>query len=346
MTTKFQIMNPINTPEWDDLLPVDKGSTIFHTSEWSKVICESYNYTPTYFTVFNNNRIKGLFPIIEVTSLFTGRRGVSLPFTDYCELIIESKEQFHDVFRQIITYGKERRWRYIELRGGAQFLEDEKPSHYYYGHTLELAGDEKKIFSNFRSSTQRNIKKAEKEGVTVHLSHSLESIIEFYRLNCLTRKLHGLPPQPFKFFRNVYDSIISDGKGFTALATFKNKPIAGAVYFHYGENALYKYGASDKRYQDLRANNIIIWEAIKWYCRNGYKDLCFGRTEPENYGLRQFKNGWGVQERVIKYYKYDLRKDTFVEDIPVVKPIHNKVLKKMPIPVLKTMGTLLYKHMG
>jgi hypothetical protein len=346
MSPELQIINPINNPGWDDLLLMHEGSNIFHTSAWSKSICESYGYTPAYFTVFNNNHIKGLVPIIEVSSRLTGRRGVSLPFSDYCEPIMESKEQFHNVFNRIITFGKERKWRYIELRGGSRFLEDETPSHHYYGHNLDLADDEKQILANFRDSTQRNIKKAQKEGVTIRLSHSLESLDEFYGLNCLTRKRHGLPPQPYKFFRSVYDSIISKGKGFTAIATFKNEPVAGAVYFHYGENALYKYGASDKRYQDLRANNLVIWEAVKWYCRNGYKSLSFGRTEPENHGLRQFKSGWGTKENKIKYYKYDLQKDTFVKDTAIINPVYNKILKNLPVPILKTMGALLYRHMG
>jgi lipid II:glycine glycyltransferase (peptidoglycan interpeptide bridge formation enzyme) len=185
-----------------------------------------------------------------------------------------------------------------------------------------------------------------KEEVTIQFSHSPKSIKEFYRLNCMTRKEHGLPPQPFKFFKKVHEEIISRKWGHIVLAIHKNKAIAGAVYFHHGGKALYKYGASDRNHQHLRANNLIMWKAIEWYCRNGYKTFCFGRTEPENQGLRQFKSGWGTQEHVIKYYKYDLKKDTFVKNNPVVKPVYYKVLKKMPIPLLEIMGTLLYRHMG
>ena len=45
-----------------------------------------------------------------------------------------------------------------------------------------------------------NIKKALKEGVEVQLHNSFESVKSFFKLNCMTRKRHGLPPQPFKFF--------------------------------------------------------------------------------------------------------------------------------------------------
>jgi hypothetical protein len=89
-----------------------------------------------------------------------------------------------------------------------------------------------------------------------------------------------------------------------------------------------------------------MWEAIKWYCQNGYKSFCFGRTEPENKGLMQFKAGWGAEEKVIKYFKYDIKRETFVKDCPRMNGLHNRVFSKMPIPLLTVIGSLLYRHIG
>jgi len=162
----------------------------------------------------------------------------------------------------------------------------------------------------------------------------------------LTRKMHGLPPQPSSFFRKVYQHIISKGHGFVALASHEGKTVAAAVYFNFGNKSLFKYGASDKRYQHIRPNNLIMWEAIKWYSQKGYTTLCFGRTEPENKGLRQFKAGWGAEERIVNYYKYDLIKEAYIKDSLKVRGFHNKVFTTMPMPLLRITGSLLYKHMG
>jgi hypothetical protein len=89
-----------------------------------------------------------------------------------------------------------------------------------------------------------------------------------------------------------------------------------------------------------------MWEAIKWYCQNGYKSFCFGKTEPEHKGLLQFKNGWGTKEHIIKYYKYDLRNDVFINGDSLVTGVHNKVFSKTPVPLLKIVGTLFYRYMG
>jgi hypothetical protein len=89
-----------------------------------------------------------------------------------------------------------------------------------------------------------------------------------------------------------------------------------------------------------------MWEAIKWCCEKGYQKLCFGKTEPLNDGLKQFKSGWGTKEHIIKYYKYDLRKDSFIIDNPKIYYSLHKFFNKLPIPVLNAVGTLLYKHVG
>ena len=246
----------------------------------------------------------------------------------------------------LVKIGEQSNWKYIEFRGNADFLKRQRVNRSYYTHTLEIDADEDSIYQRFRSSTKRNIRKAIREGVTVEAHSSLESLKEFCRLNCLTRKKHGLPPQPYKFFKNILNHVIMRGKGIILLAYFQNHIIGGAIFFGFGSKALYKFGASDWRYQNLRGNNLIMWEGIRYYARRGYKQFCFGRTEPENHGLRQFKTGWGTNEQSINYYKYDLTTQAFVSNSKSISESFSNSFHKMPIPLLKFIGSIAYKHIG
>jgi hypothetical protein len=342
----IQIINPITYPNWDDLLLSCPDYSFFHSSAWSRVLAESYGYTPLYFTVLEKGKVRALMPIMEVNSFITGKRGVSLPFTDFCDPIVLNGIPFRELLNCIIEYGQKHGWKYLELRGGQNFLTFNSPSSTYLGHTLHLSKDHGGLLSTFRDSTRRNIKKAVKEGVKAEISNSLESIKDFYRLNCMTRRQHGLPPQPFSFFKKIYDHAVSKNLGLVILASYSQRVIAGAIYFHLAEKAVYKYGASDLGHQDLRANNLVMWEAIKWYSQNEFKSLCFGRTEPENQGLIQFKSGWGTTQQQINYYRYDLKKGSFVSGSPKVTGFHNKIFRNMPIPLLNKIGNILYKHVG
>ncbi len=88
-----------------------------------------------------------------------------------------------------------------------------------------------------------------------------------------------------------------------------------------------------------------MWETIKWYLNAGYQYFSFGKTEPGNKGLLQFKHGWGTRERVIYYYKYDLTKDAFVTSELGPRTSHS-FFRMMPIPLLKLTGNILYRHVG
>jgi lipid II:glycine glycyltransferase (peptidoglycan interpeptide bridge formation enzyme) len=297
---KIQIINPIEYPNWDDLLRTHTDTTFFRTSAWAKVLSESYRYKPLYFTGIEDSKLSALIPIMEIKSILTGKRAVSLPFTDECPPLTQNPYHFQSLMNNLTSHGKQANWKYIEFRGENQFFRGSSTLTHHFTHTLTLAKDEKSIFSSLKSNVKRNIKKARKEALEPVLSNDWSAVCDFYRLNCMTRKDHGLPPQPLTFFRKIYDYIIEPRHGFISLALHQTKPVAGAVFFHHNGKAIYKYGASDRKYQSLRPNNLVMWQAVKWCCDNGLKRMSFGRTAMDNRGLLQFKHGWGTKEKIIK----------------------------------------------
>ena len=340
------IINPIEFPRWNESLRSLPGYSFFHTSSWTEALHRSYGYKPFYFTISEGGALSALLPCMDINSALTGKRGVSLPFTDYCEPLVSGAAQFQELFAAAIAFGKRQSWKYLEFRGGETFLKSEQPSEWHYGHTLDLTAGPRKIFAGLRDSNRRNIRKAEKESIDVTLHATPDALKAFCRLNAITRREHGLPPQPRRFFQCVYDHILAKDMGFIVLASFRGAPIAANVYFCFGDQILYKYGASDRAFQHLRASNLVMWEAIKWGCDRGYRSLCFGRTEPDNEGLRQFKAGWGARERLIKYYRFDLQKGAFIKTPMIINPLYRKIFSKLPIPALNMLGSILYRHMG
>ncbi len=339
-------LNPSGLPSWDKTISLLPGASFFHGSAWAAAISKSYGYEPVYFTLREGDAVRAALPCMDVQSPLTGRRGVCLPFTDYCEPLAADASQFRELFDAAIAFGRKRDWRYLEIRGGKAFLTGEDPSEWHYGHILDLSAGTDGIFADLRDSTRRNIKKARKEKIGLSISTSPEALQDFIRLNGMTRRDHGLPPQPRRFFNNLHEQVLSRGMGFVALASFQNEAIAANVYFHSGDEMIYKYGASDRAFQNLRANNLVMWEAVQWGCANGCKTLCFGRTEPENEGLMQFKAGWGARERGIQYYRFDLRKNAFTKGTHGINPLFKRIFNRMPIPALNILGNLLYRHMG
>ena len=337
-------MNPMEDPSWDRRLLAHPDYSFFAGSAWAKVLSDSYGYTPAYLTSVRPGALHSVLPLMEVKSRLTGCRGVSLPFTDDCKVLSLDPGSARAIIEEAMKCGRARAWKCLELRGGRELFPAAPASTSFYGHRLDLACGEQRLFASFEGSVRRAIRKAEKLGVKVEISHTLEALRDFYTLHCKTRKKHGLPPQPFLFFRNLHKHVLGAQQGFVALARYRQKVIAAGVYIHLGSRAIYKYGASDAASQELRGNNLVMWEAIKRLAQNGFESLDLGRTSGTDTGLRRFKLGWGACERSIDYLRYDFMAQRFVVARDQASGWHNLVFRILPIALSRTIGGALYRH--
>ena len=335
----MQPVNPLEHPEWDAPLTRRPDFSFFHGTAWAKVLVETYGFKPTWFAAQN-----ALLPLMEVDSWLTGRRAIALPFTDDCAPLCESAMDCQPLFQKAVEFGKSRRWKSIELRGGRKFFSEAPASLSFYGHSLDLVADEQRMFEKMAGSARQAVRKAEKDGVTTEVLQSEAAVREYYILQCRTRKRHGLPPQPLGFFLNIGRHILSQNQGLVVLASHGGERIGGAICFFLGGRAIYKFGASDYRRQQLRPNNLVMWTAMRWLARNGAATLHLGKTSLANEGLRRFKLNLGATEQRIEYVKFDLRTARFVTETDGVTGWHNRVFRALPGSVARRAGELLYKH--
>lgn len=331
-------------PDWDRRIATLPGATFFHRSAWMRVLHEVYGYQPSCLAFGSPGHWQGLLPLMEVDSWLTGRRGISLPFTDECAPLGVAAPGFKLLHEAALTHAKLRHWKYLEYRGGRHLLGDAPASTSFHGHGLVLDRDEAALFDATDPSVRRAVRKAGQSGLTISVTRDIESVRTFHSLLCLTRKRHGLPVQPFRFFAGIHRHVLAPGHGVVVLAHQGNRPVAGAVFFHHQGTALYKFGASDERVQQLRANNLVMWEAIKWHQQEGFAHLDFGRTSLSNAGLRRFKLSWGAVERTIDYVRLDPRTGTPMDVRDESSGWYNRLFRHLPIPLSRLMGSVLYKH--
>lgn len=106
LSSCVEIIDPLQHPYYFEWIANSKESTIFHSPQWAMLLNESYRYRPRYFTLNRGERIIGCLPIIEVDSFVTGKRGVSVSFSDYCHSIVSDESDFALLLQSVLDYGR------------------------------------------------------------------------------------------------------------------------------------------------------------------------------------------------------------------------------------------------
>lgn len=339
-------IDPLQDPRWDRLVLSHPDANFFHSTTWARVLSSTYDHKPHYLRFTVNGETAALLPVMEIRSWITGRRGVTLPFSDFCDPLFFDEGIAASLINTLVCEARDRKWKHFEVRGSDAFEECLTPSVQYYGHALDLCVGADQCLARCKSSVRRAIRKAVRSGLTVELSRSREAMLDFYRLHVRTRKRHGVPPQPQSFFLNIHKHVMECGNGFTALARKGMRPVASAVFCHFGRAAVFKFGASDERFQGVRANNLVMWEGIKGLVDEKIEILHFGRTSLENHGLRRFKLGWGTREEKVKYFRFDTRGNKWLPGHDNIAGLHTSLFKRLPLKLNRLAGALIYPHLG
>lgn len=341
----YRFINPLGEPRWEEVISEFRDATFVHTSPWTRVLQESYGFSPQYLVgSHGNGDIASILPVMEVSSWLTPRRGVSLPFTDECGTLGYSLAEVPRSHSALLRRGRKRKWKYLELRGtsAAELV----PSTSFWGHRLDLNFPIRELFSRLYGAARTAVRKAARSGVTCEVAHSLSDTRDFYGLTCKTRKRHGIPPQPFNFFENIHRHILTKDLGMLILAKLRDATIGGALFCHFRGKAIYKYAATDERYRFAQAGNLVLWRAIELYAARGLRELDFGRTSLGNEGLRRFKESWGALERKVSYFRYNVADGSLLFAPDRSGGFHTKLFRIVPIWLSRAFGSLIYRHIA
>ena len=326
----------------------------FYTDErWLDLIQSIYGYTVTRLEVRGSDGgLRGCLPVCALTSPLTGRRVVSLPFSDICPMIAADSATAHQLVDQAVELGKRHRARYVELRTGASELLDGRndfvAADNYVSWRLALAAGESSIWSGVEKPVQRQVKKSRKLGVTIRFAQTREDMDTYHRLHVGTRSgKHGMPAQPRAFFHGLWDRFGAGGTVQALFAEHEGRTIAGMVLFASGDTVRYAYGASEEQALHLAPNNLLMWESIAWATSKGYQIFDMGRTARDNHGLMEYKRKWGATAEPLPYYYWpEVAGLASTSETSRKYQVLTACWKRLPLPFASTLGGVLYKHLG
>jgi hypothetical protein len=340
-------IDPLHDPRWPEFLQASPRASVFHTRGWLDALRRTYGYEPVvYTTSLPASPLTNGWAFCRIRSWLTGNRLVSLPFSDHCDPLVDIWGHSIEISEALGREREQRGWDYIELRPivSEPAPEGFESSETFFLHKLDLRPHGEEIFRDFhKSSTQRKVRRAEREGLVCESGVSERLLGQFYRLLVLTRRRHFLPPQPRTWFSNLVRCMGNQLNIWVAYSC--GIPVASILTLRFKNNLVYKYGGADKRFFNLGGMQMLFWRVIEQASGQGFDALDLGRSEQGDHGLIMFKDRLGAKRSSITYFR-----NPPVSHRPLLWPassgVGKRVVSCMPAPLLAAGGRLLYKHFG
>ena len=345
----------VSAPEAQRMSSADfqQGDPFYSDERWLDLIQAVYGFRVTRIEARGSKgELRGSLAVCALASPLTGRRVVSLPFSDVGAMFASDDDAARSLIDQAVELGRRHRARYVELRTGPSPILDQRDDFVatdtYVRWRLSLGAGEEKVWAGVEKPVQRQVRKSRKLGVTIRFAEERSAMDVYHRLHVGTRSgKHGMPAQPRAFFRGLWDRFGGDGTVQAVFAEHEGRTIAGMILFAAGDTVHYAYGASEEQSLHLAPNNLLMWESIAWATRKGFQAFDMGRTARDNQGLMEFKRKWGATADPLPYYYWPhVAGLASTSESSRKYQILTACWKRLPVPVAATLGGALYKHLG
>jgi lipid II:glycine glycyltransferase (peptidoglycan interpeptide bridge formation enzyme) len=166
---------------------------------------------------------------------------------------------------------------------------------------IDLTKGEEDLMEGFHSKTRYNIRYAKRKGVKVAEDNSNKAFNKYVELTGETVERQGFYAHNEKYHRLMWEylhkNMVKEKKSPIArllTATYQKEIITTWIVFVWHDFLYYPYGASTKKYKNVQANNLMMWEAIRYAKALGLKTFDLWGREPGK-GFTRFKEGYNPE---------------------------------------------------
>ncbi|HTT79714.1 MAG TPA: GNAT family N-acetyltransferase [Stellaceae bacterium] len=286
---------------WDCFAERHSEARFCHLFSYAAVL-QCYGYVPRNICFLKNREIVGVLPATQINTMFSGRKLVSQPFSEYGGLLAEpqlSADDIAEIFSLTIAYSRSTlNIKMIEIHGNhgvpnawqQNWTVRSTPLHIA---VLPLNRPPDELWQKVLNySARKAINQARGYGLEVVFECDDEIIARhFYPLYLRTMKRLGAPPHKISYFLHCYRAF--GDKMIIGWAKRDGEIVAGLLGFSCGNRISIISTVSDRRNWHLRPNDLLHWEFIKRAAETGHAIFDFGSVRYQ--GQRDFKKKWGCE---------------------------------------------------
>jgi hypothetical protein len=279
--------------EWDEFA-TRYTDLIFYQSVWSEVLQKGLGGQPLYFYLKEGGEIVAGLPGVLLDFKIFKIYYASIPYGN-----VMGKPSYFTAFMEFLE-NEFRRKKIDQVRmTESPFSISYSPESYRALSVkctlLDLKGlDREKLWQGYKKNIRRDVRKAERSGVTIRMGASRDDMRTFYKLYLDSMERNRAAAKyPYRWFEAIYEVISQRDLGHVRFAQLDQRAIAGAVFIHSSRSAHYFHNGSEYQFLKFCPNELLIHVTLEEAIEKGHSCFDFMGSDPSDLALLRFKEKWG-----------------------------------------------------
>ena len=158
-----------------------------------------------------------------------------------------------------------------------------------------------KIWMDFKPKVRKNVKRAKSSGLEIIVESNGDYIEDFLRIYYGTMDRTDAESE-FYFSRDFFENLNKMNDNIMYFhAVYDGKIISTELVIYGAENSYSYLGGTDRDYFNLRPNDFLKYEIIKWTKENGLKNFVLGGGYGKDDGIFNYKQSF-APDGVMDFY--------------------------------------------
>jgi FemAB-related protein (PEP-CTERM system-associated) len=328
---------------WDEFVGTHERGSFYHRFAWKAINEVQLGHRAFYLAAVEaQDRVHGVFPIVQVKSRLFGNIACSLPFVNYGGVCAASP----DAERLLLEEGErlcdELGVDYLEIRSRQPLASALPASQHKVSMTVALDPDPDVPWNAFKTNHRRDIRRAYKHGLSARFGTS-DLLESFYAVLSESWRNLGTPLYDRRYFRAIVDAFPESTR--ICVVYSGAEPAAAAFCGIHGDTMEGMWLGTRAQYRPLMVGYVLYWELIKDSCERGLRQFHLGRSTADS-GGEAFKKKWNASAMPL-YWHYVLRGRNDLPQLNVDNPRYKLAMstwRRLPVGVTRLVGPMIARN--
>lgn len=333
---------PADKARWNEFVRNHAEGTFFHLAEWQDVMREAFGHRSHYLLAEAGGEIRGVLPLVLVSSALFGRALVSTPFCVYGGIVSDGPEAHLQLSEAACALARDLKVDYLELRNRRRQHPQWPVKELYVTFRKPIAAESEANMLAIPRKQRAMVRK----GIQKELRSRIDADTStHYALYSESLRNLGTPIFSRKYL-DTLQQVFGDACEILTV-THADVPVASVLSFYFRDEVLPYYGGGGAAARPVAANDFMYWEVMERARQRGMRIFDYGRSK-RGTGSFDFKAHWGFEPEPL-HYEYYLVRARAVPELNPTNPRYQKVIalwQRMPLWITRTVGPFLARNLG